>query len=266
MGQGRGSPLTAEAFRERTGVSRETLARLILYAKLLRKWQGAINLVAGDSLADLWRRHMLDSAQLMAHLPPARAAPGPGGRAARVPARVPARVIVDLGSGAGFPGLVLAILGAGEVHLVESDRRKCAFLAEVARETGTTVSIHPARVRDLTAERAPGKRARTVDKASRVRDLTAEGAPAAAPKTLPLPPAQVVTARALAPLPRLLDLAVPLLAPGGVCLFLKGRRVEEELTAAAKEWKMRVERFPSLTSPSGTILRMGNISRDHDRR
>ncbi|MFQ5844495.1 MAG: 16S rRNA (guanine(527)-N(7))-methyltransferase RsmG [Planctomycetota bacterium] len=211
------APLDSAAFRERTGVSRETLDRLAIYAALLVKWQRAVNLVARDSLPDLWRRHMLDSAQLMALLPPA-------------PRRRP-RVVVDLGSGAGFPGMVLAILGAGEVHLIESHRRTCAFLAEVARATGTRVLIHAARAEDL----APW-------------------------------PAHVVTARALAPLDRLLGLAAPYLAPGGVCLFPKGRGVEEELTAAGKEWKMRVERIPSVSDPAGTILRLGNISRGRNRR
>ncbi len=211
------APLDPAAFRTRTGVSRETLQRLGIYAGLLVKWQRAVNLVARDSLEDLWRRHMLDSAQLKPLLPP-QPATGP-------------RVVVDLGSGAGFPGMVLAILGAGDVHLIESHRRKCAFLAEVARATGTRVFIHAARLEEL----APW-------------------------------PAHVVTARALAPLSRLLGLAAPFLGPGGVCLFLKGRKVEEELTAAGKEWKMRVERIPSVSDPAGTILRLGNISRGRNRR
>jgi 16S rRNA (guanine527-N7)-methyltransferase len=211
------APLDPAAFRTRTGVSRETLQRLGIYAGLLVKWQRAVNLVARDSLEDLWRRHILDSAQLKPLLPP-QPATGP-------------RVVVDLGSGAGFPGMVLAILGAGDVHLIESHRRKCAFLAEVARATGTRVFIHAARLEEL----APW-------------------------------PAHVVTARALAPLSRLLGLAAPFLGPGGVCLFLKGRKVEEELTAAGKEWKMRVERIPSVSDPAGTILRLGNISRGRNRR
>jgi 16S rRNA (guanine527-N7)-methyltransferase len=208
--------MTAEEFAAATGVSRETLAKLETYATLLRSWQKAINLVGPGTVSDLWRRHMLDSAQLLQYLPPE---PGPQ-----------TRIIADLGSGAGFPGLVLAIFGAGRVHLIESDRRKCAFLAEVARVTGTEVAIHSARAEEIA------------------RDL-------------PFGRADVVTARALAALTKLLALAVPILKPGGVCLFLKGEYVDEELTAATKEWNMRVERWPSTTAESGVVLRVGGISR-----
>ena len=104
------APLTAEDFRRLTGVSRETLARLERHAALLTKWQKRINLVGRESLRDLWRRHMLDSAQLVPLLPERT------------------RSVADIGSGAGFPGLVLAIMGVPEVHLIEADARKCAFL------------------------------------------------------------------------------------------------------------------------------------------
>lgn len=156
---------------------------------------------------------MLDSAQLLELLPPP-----PTGRA---------RVIADLGSGAGFPGLVLAILGAGEVHLIESDARKAAFLREAARAAAAEAAVHHGRIEAL--------------------------APVAA---------DVVTARALAPLADLVALAVPWLAPGGVCLFLKGRGAERELTAARKAWKMRAERIPSRTDPAGVILRLEVLGRD----
>lgn len=230
------TPLGPEGFRAASNVSRETLARLVRYAALLEKWSGAINLVGRRTLPDLWRRHMLDSAQLMDLLPPP-----PQGRARR---------LVDLGSGAGFPGLVLAILGAGEVHLVEADRKKVAFLREVARQTGTDVVLHPSRIESL--------------------------APLAA---------QVVTARALAPLPRLLDLAAPWLRPPvqsepntiantpantepngsesveAIALFLKGREVERELTDSTERWMMRTEVFPSRSDPSGRIVRIGGLER-----
>src|SRR3954468_18014411 len=114
----RPEPLGPEGFAATTGVSRETLERLQAYAALLERWQTRINLVARDSLADLWRRHMLDSAQLLA------LAPNPVGAG------------LDLGSGAGFPGLVLAILGLRGLRLVEADARKCAFLREAARAAG----------------------------------------------------------------------------------------------------------------------------------
>lgn len=159
-------------------------------------------------MEDPWRRHVLDSAQLVALLPPA------------------ARSLVDLGSGAGFPGLVLAILTNVPVTLVEADERKCAFLAEAARNTGTSVTI-------LT---------RRIESAS---------------ETV----ADVVTARALAPLPRLLDYALKWLAPNGICLFLKGRGVAAELTEAEKTWKMRADSIPSQSDPDAMILRIDQISR-----
>lgn len=205
-------PFGQKGFAAATGVSRETLARLETYAGLLARWNRTINLVAASSLAELWSRHMLDSAQLLPLLPPA-------------PQDRPRRLL-DLGSGAGFPGLVLAILGAGEVHLVESDRRKAAFLREVARATGTEIVLHRARLEEL----APFD----VD---------------------------VVTARGFAPLPRLLALAAPFLRPrgphpGGVALLLKGRDAQAELTAAAETWHIHCEVLPSRTESTAKILRL----------
>ena len=208
------APLTPEGFARQVHVSRETLTRLRAYADLLRKWQSAINLVSRDSLGDLWRRHFLDSAQLAELIPADRSL-----------------TILDMGSGAGFPGLVLAILGMEpgrqwSVHLVESDSRKAAFLATVARETGASVLIHTKRLEDLAPIRA-----------------------------------DIVTARALAPLDKLVDYAVPFLVPGGHGLFLKGAGAEDELTAAGKTWKMTVDRLPSRSGPTGVVLRVGEISR-----
>jgi len=190
------------------GVSRETIGRLESYAELLTRWQARINLVGPDTLPDLWTRHILDSAQLWPLLPPE------------------ARRLADLGSGAGFPGLVLAILGAPDVHLVESDARKCAFLREAARITDTRVTILNRRI-------------------EQVEPLEAD----------------IVTARALAPLSRLLDWAAPHLAKGGQCLFLKGRGAEDELTATAKEWKIGHRRIPSLTDPEGVVLQLREVCR-----
>jgi 16S rRNA (guanine527-N7)-methyltransferase len=205
--------MSAEEFRARTDVSRETLARLEIYAGLLRRWQSSINLISRSSLEDLWRRHFLDSAQL-----------------APLVEKHPAR-IVDLGSGAGFPGLVLAVMGAGALHLVESDARKCAFLAEVIRATGAPATLHHARIEALS-----------------------------------LPRFEVVTARALAPLDRLLAYAEPHFAANGACLFLKGRRLEEELTQARDRWKMSIELFPSIADPGGTVVRLREIARVRDQR
>lgn len=189
------------------GVSRETEAKLRELMALLQRWNTRINLVAAGDDAALWQRHILDSLQLQPLLPPGH---GP---------------IIDLGSGAGFPGLVLALTSARATHLVESDRRKAAFLIEAARvlELGW-VRVHPTRI-----------------------------------EATELPWADVVSARALAPLPDLLRHAHRILAPGGVALFPKGRSAEQELTAAARHWNMRVERFPSRTDPHSLILRISEI-------
>ncbi|MGE0254749.1 MAG: 16S rRNA (guanine(527)-N(7))-methyltransferase RsmG [Alphaproteobacteria bacterium] len=199
-------PLTPAEFLKMTGVSRETLDRLEAYLALLRQWQGAVNLVGPRTLLDPWRRHMLDSAQLHPLLP-AR-----GGA-------------VDLGSGAGLPGLVLAIMGGSPVTLVEADARKAEFLREAARVTATEVSIRVGRIEAL----APT-------------------------------PAAAVCARALAPLKKLLGWAARWLAEGGICLFLKGRDADGEVAEAARSWRFAVDRLPSRSDPDGVILRIGALS------
>lgn len=205
-------PLSREAFGDQLGVSRETLERLSVYLDLLRRWQTAINLVGPATLADPWRRHFLDCAQLAAHVPAAAAN------------------LVDLGSGAGLPGMVLAVLGVRGVHLIEADRRKAQFLREVARATGTPAMIHAERVEQIQGW-----------------------------------PADVVTARAFAPLPRLLELADRFLASHSVCLLLKGKSVERELTDARAGWHMSSETLPSLSEPTGTVLKLRGICRARDR-
>ncbi len=190
------------------GVSRETLDRLAAYAALQEKWQRTNNLVGPKTLREVCTRHFLDSAQLLTLIPPG------------------ARVLVDLGSGGGFPGLVLAILGVPEVHLVESDTRKAAFLREAARITVAPATVH-------------AKRIERVD---------------------PFP-ADVVSARALAPLADLLALSERFIGPGTTFVFPKGQNAEQELTEARKAWNMRVENFPSLTDPDARILRLQEISR-----
>ncbi len=191
-------------------VSRETMARLEAYAALLVKWQAKINLVGPATLPDLWRRHFLDSAQLLPLLP-----------------ETPGR-LVDLGSGAGFPGLVLAAMTGWRVELVDSDQRKCAFLRQVALETGILdrVGIHAQRFEAVKPF-----------------------------------PAHVVTARACAPLDDLLGYAAPFIGESGRCLFLKGKGVEEELTAAETRWTMRLERRESLSDPAGSILVIDHLQR-----
>lgn len=206
-----GAPLGAEGFARIFPVSRETLARLEAYVALLASWSTRINLVGRDTLADPWRRHILDSAQLQPLVP-----------------RV-AHSLVDLGSGAGLPGLVLAILGlpvVPVVELVEADSRKCAFLAEATRVTGARVAIRQTRI-----------------------------------EALPARPFDVVTARALAPLDRLLSLAHPFLAADSLCLFLKGARAGDELTLAGRHWTMTVGSVESRSDPRGVVLQLREIGR-----
>jgi 16S rRNA (guanine527-N7)-methyltransferase len=202
-------PLRPQGFSEIVPVSRETLARLEAYAELLTRWSARINLVGRDTIADLWRRHILDSAQLRAFVPDR------------------AHSMIDLGSGAGLPGLVLAILGVPGVELVEADSRKCAFLREAARITEAPVTLRPCRIEAVLPH-----------------------------------PVDVVTARACAPLDRLLGLAEPFLALGSECLFLKGERVEEELTLARKRWTMTASLHQSRSDPRGVVLRLQQVARE----
>ncbi len=189
-------------------VSRETLARLDIIAELLVHWQKTINLVAPATLPQLWTRHIADSLQLVSHVP-----------------QKPL-LWADLGSGGGFPGLVVAAVLAerpgSQVKLVESDTRKAAFLREAARRTGLPVSVHPQRIEQVAASLAPGT--------------------------------NVVSARALAPLPKLLDLAAPFLEAGALGVFPKGKDAEGELTAARKGWTLDVELRESRSDPDGRVL------------
>ena len=200
-----------DTFQSTFNVSRETLDRLRAYADLLVKWNPRINLVSPNSIPTLWGRHIADSAQLFRFIP--QNTPN----------------LLDVGSGAGFPGLVLAIMGAPNVHLVESDQRKCAFLREASRVAGVQVTVHADRIEKV-------------------------------------PPfeAAILTARALAPLVKILEWTAPFRADPTICLFLKGQSVEGELTEARKQWTMGIERQQSLTDPSGTILTLREVRRVRD--
>jgi 16S rRNA (guanine527-N7)-methyltransferase len=192
---------------ELTPVSRETLERLDAFVALLRDWQKRINLIAPSTLDSIWTRHVADSLQLIALAPDARR-------------------WVDLGSGGGFPGLVIACAladdPATEVHLVESNTKKAAFLREAARVARAPAQIHPVRIEDF------------VDKS-------------------PVSP-HIVTARALAPLEDLLRAAYPLLRRGAHGLFPKGQNVEAELTKATKCWRIQATLVPSRTDPGARIV------------
>jgi len=195
----------AEDFAHAENVSRETLARLKTFVGLLTEWNARHNLVSAKSLEDVWRRHIWDSAQLIRYIPPE------------------ANGLVDLGSGAGFPGLVLAALlreRAGfHTVLYESIAKKCRFLGAAAERMEVSVEIRSTRIEEARPE-----------------------------------PFDIVTARACAPLAKLLTYARPFQGPHTVNLFLKGLSVEAELTEARRFWKMSLEKHQSLTDPSGVIL------------
>ena len=192
--------------------SPDLMDRFDRYAELLCHWQARINLVGPQTLGDIWRRHFLDSAQVWQYLPDR------------------AETLIDIGSGAGFPGLVLALLlrerGGPQVTLVESDQRKAVFLREANRLTNAGVEV-----RDV-----------------RIETLKGFGA-------------DVVTARACAPLKRLFPWVSRVIDPAGTALLLKGAAWRDELTVAEKEWKMRMVEFPSITDASGVILKLEGLAK-----
>lgn len=193
-------------------VSRETFSALEEFAELVRRWNPAINLVSKSTIPDLWTRHIVDSAQLFSHAPP------------------DAKLWLDIGSGGGFPGIVVAVL-AKELHpqlkvaLVESDLRKATFLREACRTLSLNAHVHSARI-----------------------------------ESLPPAHADVLSARALAPLPALLGYAEHL-NTAGIALFPKGAQYESELSEARKTYLFDDKLFPSLLEPTAAILEIRNIRR-----
>jgi 16S rRNA (guanine527-N7)-methyltransferase len=215
------NPVPPEAFglaefAAATHVSHETRLRLKAYVAMLRIWNTRRNLVSEASLVEVWHRHVYDSAQLVSLIPQS------------------ARTLVDIGSGAGFPGLVLAIMLRERlaVTLFEATGKKAEFLRSVVdRLALTNVEVRAERVED-----APRRK---VD---------------------------VVTARACAPLPQLLEYAQDFIGRDTVCLFLKGQNVVLELTDARKSWRMKVRQHPSLTHPLGTVLEIRDLAHGPNRR
>lgn len=201
--------MTAEEVRVRLGASAETRERLEAYVATLLEWRARLDLIGPGTVDDVWRRHILDCGQI-ARLAPPRC-----------------RRLVDIGSGAGLPGLVLAILGVRGVELVERDQRKAAFLRVAAGAAGVAPVIHARPAEDLPAE-----------------------------------PADAVTARAVAPLERLLPLAARFMAGGGVAILPKGAAADEELEAASRSWHMWYSRRPSMTDPRGVLLLIDGLSYD----
>ena len=200
-------------FQRHFDVSRETIEALEHYASLLRKWNAAINLVARSTLDDLWRRHFLDSAQVFSLCPES------------------ARSWADLGSGGGFPGLVVSILAAESrpnlsVTLVESDVRKATFLNNVVRELDLPTKVLPERI-----------------------------------EAIPPLSADVLSARALGPLRDLCGFAVRHLAPDGCAMFQKGETWREEVEDARKTWAFHLQDFKSITDQRAAVLLMRGIER-----
>ena len=183
--------------------SESILSSLDIYIELIKKWQKNINLVSKNSINDLWNRHVLDSAQLYSLLP----APKKG------------LYIYDLGSGAGFPGMVLGIMGRKDIILCESNKRKCEFLKEVSRITNTNISIV-----NIRAQKLDGRSA------------------------------LAITSRALASLDALLEISMPILREKGVCVFPKGRTWKEELTVAEKKFIINYNTVQSITSSDSKII------------
>lgn len=217
-GDKRGAPASsAESFAETFKVSHETIHSLQRYVELLEHWQKTTNLVAPSTLPEVWSRHIADSAQLAGLAPNAR-------------------LWLDLGSGGGFPGLVVAILKSGDpefrMHLVESNQKKCAFLSDVVRALKAPVDIHAMRIEQF-AEKAQSLRP------------------------------DVVSARALAPLTRLLELAEPFLREETRGIFLKGRDTATEIATAEARWQFDCVCHPSLTADDARIVEIQNLRRRH---
>lgn len=205
------TPKIEDFLLNQVNVSRETIQELETYVDQLIKWNRQINLVSNASLNDIWNRHIMDSAQVLT---------GPA---------LSANSWTDLGSGAGFPGLVVAILAKGRgqnlnVTLVESDGRKCEFLRHIARLTNTQVTVENSRIEHTILAKA-----------------------------------DIVSARALSHLSELLGYASSLLKADGYCLFLKGSNVDAELTEAASIWHIDYTKIPSVSDSNGVILQVRNI-------
>jgi 16S rRNA (guanine527-N7)-methyltransferase len=198
-------------------VSRESRARLTAYVDLLVKWQRRINLIGPSTVNDVWQRHIADAIQLVPLIKPH------------------VKRILDVGSGAGIPGLVVAISLMERqpvtVHLVESTGKKSAFLRQAVLLTGAPAVIHDCRIEDLATAGSAGRLGRI----------------------------DLVTARALAPLPKLLQLALPWLQAGATGLFHKGGEIDRELTESAKYWRLAGVRHPSFVDPDGCILEVNEI-------
>lgn len=204
--------MTKADFQSKMDVSRETQDSLEVYAALLEKWQPAKNLVSNSTIADMWRRHFLDSAQMYEPITQIHGV-GPF-------------TFMDIGSGAGFPGLVLSMMGLGEAHMVESNHKKCIFMNQVVRQTIANAQIHNERIEKLADFKV-----------------------------------NFIVSRACATITQLLDWSADFIRPETEMWLLKGAIADHELTDALKSWNMQSEQFQSKSDESGRIVRLFNIAK-----
>ncbi|MBX7145804.1 MAG: 16S rRNA (guanine(527)-N(7))-methyltransferase RsmG [Alphaproteobacteria bacterium] len=232
---------TSDDFQKIIHVSRETLDRFKIYKSLLEQWQKSINLVSPESLKYIWRRHFLDSAQLYSYIDPNA-------------------TLMDLGSGAGFPGMVLALMGIKKVHLVESDQRKSAFLNELARNLNLNGHLNLNQYSNLksSGHQLPSNQVEIHPKLIQDIDL----------KDFNIHDSQnsnhtidVITARGLTKLDDLVFYAYPFIENKGYALFLKGKNVPQELEEMKKNWHAKIDLFPSISDPTGIIVKISNLQK-----
>ncbi len=204
---------TYEKFCSHVIVSRETYEKLCVFRKILIKWQNSINLISKSTIKNIWERHFLDSAQLYTFVKDVEGN------------------IIDFGSGAGFPGMVMAIMGKKNIHLVESDYKKCIFLNEIAMQTETDITIHNCRIEDLSFINA-----------------------------------DLITCRALASLSKLIDYVEIFINKSlgeknefPKLLFLKGKSYYSEVLDLNKNKKISFEEYPSITDKHGKILYINKV-------
>jgi 16S rRNA (guanine527-N7)-methyltransferase len=195
-----------ELLNRHVSVSRETYDRLTLYYDLLVKWQAKVNLVGPDTISQAWQRHFLDSLQLQQYIENKNA------------------IIADIGTGAGFPGMALAILGYKNIHLIESDAKKITFLREVARITNTSVSIHHGRVENIL-----------IDNIS------------------------FILSRACAPLDQLFSYSKNFVSHETICLFHKGKNYSKDIEDAKLHWLFEAGVFPSIVDTESVVLKIINL-------
>ena len=197
-----------ELLNEHVNVSRETFSKLSIYHDLLLKWQRKINLISPDTVANSWERHFLDSLQLLKHIPSTHGN------------------IIDIGTGAGFPGMALAVAGIDNIHLIESDAKKVTFLKNVSRETFSPVSVLHGRMENIQLENV-----------------------------------HIILSRACSNLTQLLELASKNVSRETFCLFHKGKNWAKEVEDANKSWEFDLTTIPSVTDSSGMIVKLSTIYR-----